>query len=222
MGKLMNFVTPLHRSTKRDCLARMVDDKVHCMLKAKEYEKDYWDGDRRYGYGGYKYIPGRWKPVAQALIDTYGLKAGSRVLDVGCGKAFLLYELQQIEPGLELVGFDISRHGLACAPPDLKASLSNRRAQDPAYPFPDDRFDLVISLGCLHNLRIFELKTALAEIERVGRQGYLMLESYRNEQELFNLQCWALTCESFFDTAEWIWLYQHFGYTGDYEFIYFE
>jgi SAM-dependent methyltransferase len=222
MGELMNFVTPLHRSTKRDCLARMVDDKVHCMLKAKEYEKDYWDGDRRYGYGGYKYIPGRWKPVAQALIDSYGLKAGSRVLDVGCGKAFLLYELQQIEPGLELVGFDISRHGLACAPSDLKASLFNRRAQDAAYPFADDHFDLVISLGCLHNLRIFELKTALAEIERVGRQGYLMLESYRNEQELFNLQCWALTCESFFDTAEWIWLYQHFGYTGDYEFIYFE
>ena len=222
MGRLLNMVTPLHKRTKRDYLARMVDDKVHCMRKAKEYEKDYWDGDRRYGYGGYKYIPGRWKPVAQALFDTYGLKAGSRVLDVGCGKAFLLYEMQQIEPGLELVGFDISRHGLACAPPDLKASLFNCRAQDVAYPFGDDHFDLVISLGCLHNLRIFELKIALAEIERVGKQGYIMLESYRNEQELFNLQCWALTCESFFDTAEWIWLYQHFGYTGDYEFIYFE
>lgn len=221
MSQLRNFVTPLHQSTKRDVLARMVDDKVNCMLKAKEYEQDYWDGDRRFGYGGYKYLPGRWKPVAQALIDTYGLKAGSRVLDVGCGKGFLLYEMQLIEPGLELVGFDISKHGLAGAPTDLKASLFNYRAQD-AYPFGDDEFDLVISLGCLHNLRIFELKTALAEIERVGKQGYIMLESYRNEQELFNVQCWALTCESFFDTAEWIWLYRHFGYTGDYEFIYFE
>jgi len=221
MSQLRNFVTSLHQSTKRDVLARMVDDKVNCMLKAKEYEQDYWDGDRRFGYGGYKYLPGRWKPVAQALIDTYGLKAGSRVLDVGCGKGFLLYEMQQIEPGLEIVGFDISRHGLASAPADLKAKLFNYRAQD-AYPFGDDEFDLVISLGCLHNLRIFELKTALAEIERVGKQGYIMLESYRNEQELFNVQCWALTCESFFDTAEWIWLYRHFGYTGDYEFIYFE
>jgi ubiquinone/menaquinone biosynthesis C-methylase UbiE len=221
VSKLMNVVTPLHRSTKREYLARMVDDKVHCMHKAKEYEQDYWDGDRRYGYGGNRYIPGRWKPVAEALIKSYGLKAGSRVLDVGCGKAFLLYEMQLLEPGLELVGFDISVHGLASAVPELKASLFRYRAQD-AYPFGDNHFDLVISLGCLHNLRIFELKTALAEIERVGKQGYVMLESYRNELEQFNLQCWALTAESFFATAEWIWLYRHFGYTGDYEFIYFE
>lgn len=199
----------------------MINDKVACMLKAKEYEFDYWDGDRKYGYGGYKYLTGRWKPVAQALIDTYSLKAGSKVLDVGCGKGFLLYEMQLIEPGLELTGFDISNHGLASIHPDLKATLFPYRAQDP-LPFGDNSFDLVISLTTLHNLRIFELKTALREIERVGKQGYIMLESYRNELEQFNLQCWALTCESFFDTAEWIWLYQNFGYSGDYEFIYFE
>jgi len=221
VSELRNFVTPLHQSTKREYLARMVDDKVHCMLKAKEYGQDYWDGDRRFGYGGYKYLPGRWKPVAEGLIKTYGLKAGSRVLDVGCGKGFLLYEMQLIEPGLELVGFDISTHGLTSALPELKASLFRYRAQDP-YPFGDNYFDLVISLTTLHNLRLFDLKTALTEIERVGKQGYIMLESYRNEQEQFNLQCWALTCESFFDAAEWIWLYRHFGYTGDYEFIYFE
>jgi len=215
MGQLLNIVTPLHKATKRDYLARMVDDKVHCMLKAKEYESDYWDGDRRYGYGGYKYLAGRWKPVAQALIDRYGLKAGSRVLDVGCGKMHL------IEPGLELVGFDVSNHGLASRHPDFKGRLFRYRAQD-AYPFGDDAFDLVISLGCLHNLRVFELKTALGEIERVAKRGYVMLESYRNELEMFNLECWALTAESLFDTAEWIWLYQHFGFTGDYEFIYFE
>jgi ubiquinone/menaquinone biosynthesis C-methylase UbiE len=95
------------------------------------------------------------------------------------------------------------------------------RAQD-VYPFKDKEFDLVISLGTLHNLRIFDLKKALSEIERVGKAGYVMLESYRNEQEQFNLQCWALTCESFFDEEEWVWLYNHFGYSGDYEFIYFE
>ena len=115
MGRLLEIVTPLHKATKRDYLARMKDDKVHCMLKAKEYELDYWDGDRRYDYGGYKFIEGRWKPVAHALIDLYGLNNGSSVLDVGCGKASLLYDIKKILPDLKVVGFDISKHGLADA-----------------------------------------------------------------------------------------------------------
>jgi ubiquinone/menaquinone biosynthesis C-methylase UbiE len=197
-----------------------VDDKVHCMLKAKEYEFDYWDGDRRYGYGGYRY-DGRWKVVAEQLIKEYNLGPNAKVLDVGCGKAHLLYELKLLLPDAELHGFDISQHGLADAPEPIRPQLFRYRAQD-AYPFGDKYFDLVISLGALHNLRLFELKTALSEIQRVGKQGYVMLESYRNELEFFNLECWALTAESLFDTAEWIWLYNHFGYTGDYEFIYFE
>jgi SAM-dependent methyltransferase len=221
MGRLLNIVTPLHKATKRDYVARMMDDKVNCMLKAKEYEADYWDGDRRYGYGGYKYIPGRWKPVAQALIDIYGLKSDARILDVGCGKGYLLYELKLLLPDAHVVGFDISRYGLANAKEEIRDNLFRYRAQD-AYPFGDKSFDLVISLTTLHNLRLFELKTALQEIERVGNNKYVMLESYRNELELFNLECWALTAESFFDAAEWIWLYEHYGFTGDYEFIYFE
>ena len=221
MGKFVNYVTPLHKATSRAYIDRMVDDKVHCMLKAKEYEADYWDGDRRFGYGGYKFMPGRWKPVAEALIENYGLTNDSSVLDVGCGKGFLLYEMKLLLPGLKIAGFDISKHGLENAKEEIKDALFIHRAQDP-YPYQDNEFDLVISLGCIHNLRVFELETALKEIERVGRQGYIMMESYRNEQELFNVQCWALTCESFFDTEEWIWLFKHFGYTGDYEFIYFE
>jgi SAM-dependent methyltransferase len=220
MGQLVNFANPLHKRTKRDVVARMVDDKVTCMLKAKEYEFDYWDGDRRFGYGGYKY-DGRWKPVAQAIIDHYKLQPNAKILDVGCGKAFLLHELKLLLPQAEVIGFDISKHGIADAPEAIRPYLTRYRAQD-RYPWGDKAFDLVISLGCLHNLRLFELQTALSEIQRVGKNGYVMLESYNNEQELFNLQCWALTCESFFDTAEWIWLYEHFGYTGDYEFIYFE
>jgi len=221
MGQLLNIVTPLHKQTSRDYVARMVDDKVVCMHKAKEYEFDYWDGDRRYGYGGYNYMPGRWKPVAEALINQYALKPGDKVLDVGCGKAFLLYELQLLIPELQLAGIDVSAHGIADKHPAFQGTLHKCRAQDP-YPFADHDFDLVISLATLHNLRLFELQNALAEITRVSRQQYVMLESYRNEQELFNLQCWALTAESFFDTDEWTWLYEHFGYSGDYEFIYFE
>ncbi len=220
MGRLLNLVTPLHRRAKRNYVERMVDDKVRCMLKAKEYELDYWDGDRRYGYGGYKY-DGRWKPVAEKLIETYGLGPDAKILDVGCGKAHLLHELHQLLPRAEVSGFDVSRHGLADAPEGIRGSLFRHRAQDP-YPWGDHHFDLVLSLACLHNLRIFELKSALEEIERVGKQKYVMVESYRNEQELFNLECWALTAEAFFDTTAWIWLFNHFGYTGDYEFIYFE
>lgn len=221
MGNLVNFVTPLHKATERTYIDRMIDDKVNCMLKAKEYEFDYWDGDRRFGYGGYKYLAGRWKPVAEAFIDKYGLTNNSSVLDVGCGKAYLLYELKLLLPDLRVKGFDTSKHGLNEAKENLKEDLFIHKAQE-KYPFEDNEFDLVISLGCLHNLRIFELKKALQEIERVGKQGYVMLESYRNELEQFNLQCWALTCESFFDKEEWEWIYNHFGYTGDYEFIYFE
>ena len=220
MGELLNIVTPLHKKTKRAYIDRMADEKVKCMLKAKEYEFDYWDGDRRYGYGGYKY-DGRWKPIAEKLIERYQLKPDAKILDVGCGKAHLLCELKKLLPNAEIVGIDISKHGIADAPQEIRKYLKIHRAQDP-YPFKDKYFDLVISLGCFHNLRIFELETALKEIERVGKNKYVMLESYRNEQELFNLQCWALTCESFFDEQEWIWLYRHFGYTGDYEFIYFE
>ncbi len=221
MGRLLEIVTPLHKATKRDYLARMNDDKVHCMMKAKEYEFDYWDGDRRYGYGGYKFIEGRWAPVAQALIDIYGLKDGAKVLDVGCGKAFLLYEMKKILPSLQVTGFDVSKHGLSDARENIKPYLLRYCAQD-RYPFGDNHFDLVISLGTLHNLRLFELQTAVQEIERVGKNKYIMVESYRNEAEQFGMQCWALTAEAFFDTASWIWLYVHFGYTGDYEFIYFE
>ena len=220
MGKLLDLVTHLHKKTQRSYIDRMVDDKVHCMLKAKEYEFDYWDGDRRYGYGGYKY-DGRWKEVAEKFIEIYNLQSNVKILDIGCGKAFLLYELNQLLPDAEIHGFDISNYGISVAPETIKEHLFLHSAQD-KLPYENQYFDLVLSLGCFHNLRIFEIQTAISEMERVGKNKYIMLESYRNEQEQFNLQCWALTCESFFDKAEWIWLYDHFGYTGDYEFIYFE
>ena len=220
MGQLLEIVTPLHQATQRDYLTRMQDEKVHCMKVAKQYEKEYWDGDRRFGYGGYKYMAGRWKPVAEELIKIYNLTNQSSVLDIGCGKAYLLYEMKLLLPDLKVVGFDISEHGLGEAKKEISEFLFIHKAQE-KYPFEDNEFDLVISLGCFHNLRIYELEKALAETERVGKQGYVMLESYRNELEQFNLQCWALTCESFFDHEEWPWIYKHFGYTGDYEFIYF-
>ena len=221
MGNLVNYISSLHKSTSRSYIERMNDNKIECMIEAKKYEKKYWDGDRRYGYGGYKYIAGRWKPVAEILINKYNLTNQSSVLDVGCGKAFLLYEMKLLLPNLKISGFDISEYAIANAKEEIKQNLFCHHAQE-SYPFKNNEFDLVISLNTLHNLKIFELTLALKEIQRVGKKSYLCLESFRNEKELFNLECWALTCQSFFSPEEWIWIYNHFGYLGDYEFIYFE
>ena len=221
MGALREFVTPLHRATSRDYLSRMNDDKVHCMLKAKEYGFEYWDGDRRYGYGGYAYRPGYWKPVAQKLIETYDLRSGSKVLDLGCGKGFLLHELLSLEPDLQVVGTDISEYGLSHATDLVKPHLIKHDARS-EFEWDDKEFDLVISLTMIHNLRAFDLENCLRQIQRIGKSHYVTAESYRNELEQFNLQCWALTCETFFDFDELIWMSEKSGYTGDYEFIYFE
>jgi SAM-dependent methyltransferase len=220
MGRLLEVITPLHKKTVRDFSGRMMDSKVECMKVARAYGKDFWDGDRRYGYGGYKY-DGRWEVVARRLIDIYGLGNDAKILDVGCGKGFLLHEFQKLLPGAELTGFDISDYALENAKEEIKPRLFKYDAADP-FPFGHDHFDLVISVTTLHNLHIYELDSALKEIQRVGKNGYVLVESYKDERQLFNLQCWALTCESFHKPQEWIWLFNRFGYTGDYEFIYFD
>lgn len=220
MRRLLNIVTPLHKKTKRDYIGRMTDNKTECMKVAKKYGKEFWDGDRRYGYGGYKY-DGRWEVVAKQLIETYKLSGDSRILDVGCGKGFLLYELGKLLPNSNVAGFDMSDYAIDNSKEEIKFALFAQKAQDP-YPYEDNEFDLVISLTTLHNLHIDELKVSLKEIERVGKNKYILVESYRNEEEMFNLQCWALTCASFFTPEEWAWVFDEFGYSGDYEFIYFE
>ena len=216
-----NFISSLHNSTNRKYLSRMVDDKVSCMKEAKKYEKNYWDGHRRYGYGGYKYIPGRWTKVAKKLIHTYKLKNGSKILDVGCGKGFLLYELLKLKPGLKIHGFDISSYAIKRNFKLKNLKVFKHKAED-KFPFKKKNFDLVISINTLHNLKLFDLENSIKEIQRVGKKKYIAVESYKNDKELFNLQCWALTCQSFFSKKEWIWLYKKLHYSGDYEFIYFQ
>ena len=218
---LKNFVSTLHNSTKRDYLQRMNDKKILCMRVAKKYGKDYWDGKRRFGYGGYKYLPGRWKKIAKKIKNTYKLKPGSKILDVGCGKGYLLKEMLLIEPNLKITGIDSSsyaiKHSIKCKNLNIFRCKAEKK-----FPFKNNYFDLVISLATLHNLEIKNLEKSIKEIERVGKKKYIMLESYRNNKELFNLQCWALTCNSFFSKNEWVWIYKKFGYKGDYEFIYFK
>lgn len=217
----VDFVSALHQKTQRDYLARVTEfPKAEAARLARQWGKDYWDGDRRVGYGGMRY-DGRWRVVADALAKHYGLKAGDRVLDVGCGKGFLLYDLTQAVPGLEVRGLDLSRYALEHAKEEVRPFLEVGHAK--TLPFPDASFDLVLSINTLHNLYCYELDPALREIQRVGRQHrYVCVESYRTEEEKVNLLYWQLTCEGFYTPDEWAWWFRTCGYTGDWSFIYFE
>jgi ubiquinone/menaquinone biosynthesis C-methylase UbiE len=215
------FVTLVHKSTKRDYLARVTErDKAEVAELALNWDHDYWDGSRQTGYGGYRY-DGRWRKVADAMVAAYDLKPGMRVLDIGCGKGFLLHDLTQACPGIEISGIDVSSYAINHALESVKPFL--QRGTAAKLPYPDRSFDLIISITTLHNLYIYDLWSALNEMERVGRGGkYLCVEAYRNEREKVNLMYWQLTCRAFHTPAEWEWLFKQVGYAGDYEYIFFE
>jgi len=219
----LDLMLPLHKATQRDYLARVNDPefpKAKAAELAKQWGYDYWDGDRRINYGGYKYMPGRWAPVAKLMVEHYGLKQGSRVLDVGCGKGFQILELTQVLPGLEVRGIDVSIYAIEHAHPNMKHLIDYGSAVQ--LPYADKSFDLVFSINTLHNLHNRELDSALREMERVGKRKYLCVESYRDEVEKANLLYWQVTCEQFNSPADWEWWFETTQFRGDYSFIFFE
>lgn len=219
----IDFMSANHKSTTRDYLARVNDPdfpKAKAAKLAKQWGYDYWDGDRKINYGGYRYMEGRWEKVAQPMIEHYGLKAGSKILDVGCGKGFLLYDFTKLLPGIEVTGLDISEYAIENAKEEIKDNLQVGDAT--SLPFQDKHFDLVISLNTLHNLHSYDLDKALREIERVGKNKYICVESYRTEEEKANLLYWQVTCEAFNTPEEWDWWFKQTGYKGDHSFIFFE
>lgn len=219
----LDFMSVLHKSTKRDYLARVNDPeypKAKAAELAKKWDYDYWDGDRRINYGGYRYMPGRWEKVARGLAEHYGIKPGDRILDIGCGKGFLLYDFTLVVPGVEVHGIDVSQYALRNAKEEVRDRL--RLGNATSLPWPDQHFDLAISIQTLHNLHCYDLDKALREMQRVAKKKYLCVESYRNETEKANLLYWQVTCEAFNTPEEWAWWFQQTGYTGDHSFIYFE
>lgn len=220
----IDFLSSVHKRTPRDYLGR-VNDPEYPKAKAAELAKkwgfDYWDGDRRICYGGYRYMPGRWTPVGKAMIDHYAIKAGDKVLDIGCGKGFLLYEIAQLVPGVEVFGIDISDYAVEHAKEEIRDRLQVGNATH--LPYQDGHFDFVYSITTLHNLHNYDLDKALREMERVGKKNkYLCVESYRNEVEKANLLYWQVTCEAFCTPEEWEWWFKQTSYTGDYSLIFFE
>jgi len=216
MNKL-DILTKLHTSISRDYLSRMNNNKVECMNVASLFEFDYWDGDRKFGYGGYKY-DGRWKPLAEALIEKYSLTANSKILDVGCGMGHLIFELKK-ELNCDITGIDISQYAYENSPISQNIVVKDIREK---MKYDDNQFDLVISIMTLHNFHIHNLEHIIKEIERIAQSKYIAVESFRNNQELFNLQCWALTCNCFLSPESWSWMFKQCEYTGDYEYLFFE
>ena len=222
--KEIDFMSSLHKSTKRDYLKRVNDPefpKHKAASLAKKFDYDYWDGDRRICYGGYKYLEGRWQKVAERLNNVYNLPKNAKILDIGCGKGYLLFDFLKVLPNAQIYGIDISQYALKNSKHEISDRLSFGNAKD--LPFEDNYFDLVISINTLHCLEAPDLFLALKEMERVGKSNkYICVESYRNEIEKANLLYWQVSCEAFNTPDEWLWWFKLTGYKGDYSFIYFE
>jgi len=179
---------------------------------SREYGEMYFDGPREYGYGGYRY-DGRWQPVAKEIISHFGLKAGDRVLDVGCAKGFLIKDLVSL--GIDAYGVDVSHYALMNCEPEVVGRLQIGSAQ--SLPFPDKSFDAVLSVNTIHNLTKDRCKIALQEIERLAPgKGFVQIDSYRTPEQKKIFERWVLTAE-FHDYPDgWIALFNEAGYTGNY------
>ena len=188
---------------------------------ARKFDKEYFDGDRLTGYGGYSYHPRFWSETVAYMVDTYQLTNDSKILDIGCAKGFMMHDLNKLVPDAEIKGVDISNYAKLNAIEDMQENISVCNANN--LPFEDNYFDLVISINTLHCLENYDLEKSLKEMERVGKsKKYLCVESYRNEVEKANLLYWQVTCEAINSPKEWFWWFKTTEYSGDYSFIYFE
>jgi ubiquinone/menaquinone biosynthesis C-methylase UbiE len=217
MGKQINLLRSLPE-TKRDVERRKEAKDPAVVAKAKEYGAEYFDGDRKYGYGGYRY-DGRWEPVARDILQHYGLIVGSNyynVLDVGCAKGFLVYDLWLTGALVESYGLDVSRYALMNCHPDVVGRLHLGSAHQ--LNFPDNSFDLVLSINTLHNLpRQLALK-ALKEIMRVSKgPAFIQVDSYDTPEQKERFEDWVLTAEFHGYPDDWLQLFSEAGYEGDYD-----
>jgi len=181
---------------------------------AREYGRDYFDGSRDTGYGGYRY-DGRWMAIAEDMVGHWRLKPGDRVLDVGCAKGFLVKDLMKACPGLEVFGVDISEYALLQCEPEVVGRLHLGNCL--RMPFPDNGFAAVVAVNVVHNLERAECIAAVREIERLAPgRGYIQVDSYRTPEERELFLSWVLTAKTHYDPAGWRQLFAEAGYTGDY------
>ena len=201
--------------TKRDLSKRGNEKTEEDRIIARRFDKEFFDGDRKNGYGGYYYNSKFWTEVVKDLNNFYKLKNGSKILDIGCGKGFMLFDFMKLNPNFVLEGIDISDYAITNAVPEVKKFL--KIGNDKSLPYEDNSFDLVISINTTHNLEINQCKKALSEMERVSRKDkYLIVDAYSNEIEKDRIFAWNLTAKTILSTNEWISLFEEAGYTGHY------
>jgi len=212
-GREINLLDSLPQ-TKRDPKARAAAKTAEDRALAKQFGRDFFDGERRHGYGGYRY-DGRWLPVARRLVEFYQLRPDARILDVGAAKGFLLHDFLQVLPGATVRGIDVSAYARDNAHVGMGDKID--LGSGDALPYADKSFDLVISINSIHNLPPDRVRTALREIERVSRgASFITVDAWRTEEEHERLLDWILTAESYFPVEEWVQMFSEEGYTGDY------
>lgn len=201
-------------ATKRDLKSRAALKTPEDKAIARQFGRDFFDGERRHGYGGYRY-DGRWLPVARRLVEHYQLGPRARILDVGAAKGFLMYDFLQILPEAVVRGLDVSAYARENAHDGMGVLIDLGSADQ--LPYPDKSFDLVISINSVHNLPLAPCKQALREIERVSRgTKFLTVDAWRTEDEHQRLLDWILTAETYLSVEDWVRLFAEVGYTGDY------
>jgi ubiquinone/menaquinone biosynthesis C-methylase UbiE len=182
---------------------------------SKQFGRDYFDGDRRHGYGGFSYNPRFWTETVKYIRNYYRLPEDAALLDVGCAKGFMLYDFMQLMPKAQIAGLDISEYAIANALEAVKPFVQLGNAK--SLPYADKSFDLVLAINTIHNLPYAECKQSLQEIERVSRRNaFVMVDAYRTEEERQAMLRWVLTAETMLHVDDWLKLFAEAGYTGDY------
>jgi SAM-dependent methyltransferase len=201
--------------TKRNLDERAAEKTDADRAIARQFGKDFFDGDRRHGYGGFNYFARFWQPVVPTFKKYWGLSSQSSVLDVGCAKGFMLHDLAELIPGIQVKGVDVSEYAIQNAIEDMKQCVQVANAT--SLPFPDKSFDVVISINTVHNLDREECGKALQEIQRVSSgKSFITVDAYRNEEERERMYAWNLTAKTIMSVDEWIKFFDEVGYTGDY------
>lgn len=214
MGKEIDLLVN-YPKTQRKVKERGAEKTEEDRAIARQFGRDFFDGDRKHGYGGFGYNPRFWQPVIPTFQEHFGLTPESSVLDVGSGKGFMIHDMAELIPGITVKGIDISEYGIANTMEDVKPYVQVGNAK--SLPFPDKSFDVVISINTIHNLVRDECATALREIERVSRRGsFITVDAYRNDEEKELMEAWNLTAKTFMHVDEWKTFFDSVGYTGDY------